>query len=796
MGLADDSVCNYLDRQAIIADYELACLSRAASVLARQEVLNGRAKFGIFGDGKEVAQIALAHFFAEGDWRSGYYRDQTLMFALQMSDVRKFFAQLYADSDRQFEPASGGRQMVCHFATDTHAMDGRALSLLARCNSAADLSPVAAQMGRAVGLAYASKLYRQTPDPNYSKSGNEVTFATIGDASTSEGLFWEAINAAAVLQVPLVTLVWDDNYGISVPTSYQTCRQSISTALGGFKFSEGEGGIDIYTVAGWDYNALFTLFRQAIPRVRKNHVPAVIHVQELTQPQGHSTSGSHERYKDSERLHYERQQDCLAKFRGWLLENSLASDQQLDDCEQRAEAFVKEQRDLAWQQVRQPIEADRERVLSLYQKLATNSTDEIFFSEERTRLEAIPHVGQRDLGQSLYRAILANRSNQQGELQELRTFYRDHHQRLHTTYSSHLYCHDGSALAVPEVKAVYDDSDQEIDGRLVILACFDNLLQDQRFFAIGEDIGQLGGVNLCFEGLQEKFGNLRVTDTGIREATILGQGIGAALRGLRPIVDIQYLDYLLYCLQLLSDDLASLHYRTAGGQRAPVIIRTKGHRLEGIWHTGSMLGMVVNAVRGVYLCVPRNMVQALGMYNTIAQGDDPAIVVEVLNAYRCKERLPKNYRQFTVPLGVAEVVRTGRDLTIVTYGACLQVANLAGNLLEELGIDIELVDVQCLLPFDRTGVIRQSLAKTNAVVFVDEDMPGGASAYMLQQSLEMGDGYDLLEVPPVTVTAGAHRGAYGSDGDYYSKPNAEQICTAAYNVMRQRDPARFPELFA
>ena len=793
--MASDSVCNHLDRQAIVADYELACLSRAASVLGRQEVLNGRAKFGIFGDGKEVAQIALAHFFTKGDWRSGYYRDQTLMFALQMSDVQKFFSQLYADSDRQFEPASGGRQMVCHFATNTHGSDGQQLPLSERCNSAADLSPVAAQMGRAVGLAYASKLYRQNPAPDHSQSGNEVTFATIGDASTSEGLFWEALNAAAVLQIPLVTIVWDDNYGISVPTSYQTCRQSISTALGGFQFNDSEGGIDIYTVAGWDYNALFNLFRQAIPRVRTDHVPALIHVQGLTQPQGHSTSGSHERYKDDDRLRYEQQQDCLPIFRAWLLENSLASDQQLRECEQRAESFVKKQRDLAWQRVRQRIDDDKNNVLSLYQKMTT-STDRRFFSDEQARLETIINVGQRDLGQSLYRAILASKDAKTEVVQELRNFYRHHHNKLAMTYSSYLYCQEGSALAVPEINAIYDDNDQEVDGRLVIRACFDNLLQDQRFFAIGEDLGQLGGVNLCFEGLQKKFGELRVTDTGIREATILGQGIGAALRGLRPIVDIQYLDYLLYCLQLLSDDLATLHYRTAGGQRAPVIIRTKGHRLEGIWHTGSMLGMIINAVRGVYLCVPRNMVQALGMYNTIAQGDDPAIVVEVLNGYRRKERLPQNYRQFTVPLGIAEVLNTGNDLTLVTYGACVQVAKLACRLLEEIGIDVELIDVQCLLPFDRTGVIRQSLAKTNAVVFVDEDVPGGASAYMLQQTLETENGYDLLDVPPVTVSAGAHRGAYGSDGDYYSKPNAEQICTAAYNVMRQRNPLRFPELFS
>lgn len=788
------SVCDFLTPEQMVADYELAYTSRAASLLGRKEVLGGRAKFGIFGDGKETAQVVLARFFAKGDWRSGYYRDQTLMFALQLSSVRQFFAQLYADTDPEAEPASAGRQMVCHFATRTHDVEGKPLTQTNIYNSAADLSPVAAQMGRAVGLAYASRLYREIEalhtQTNFSRNGDEIAFATIGDASTSEGIFWEALNAAGVLQVPLVTLVWDDNYGISVPTPQQTIKQSLSTALAGFQSTDKQQGMDIYQVAGWDYNALYLTLQQAIPKVRQTHTPVLVHVRELTQPQGHSTSGSHERYKSAERLQYEKDKDCLHMMRQWLLAQGIATEAELEQCEQRATEFVEQERDAAWANYRRPHEKGKQELLALYRQLPTKVQDSAV-----QQLQALPNATQRDLARSLYSTLLRVKDSNSEVVRQLRAKYQQHDKQLRERYSAYLYCSHNSALAVPEVKPEFTDDSETVDGRVIILRCFENLLQrDARFFAIGEDIGKLGGVNLCFQGLQEQFGAERVTDTGIREATILGQGIGAALRGLRPLVDIQYLDYLLYCLQLLSDDLACLHYRSAGAQCAPVIIRTKGHRLEGIWHTGSMLGMVIHAVRGIHVCVPRNMTQAAGMYNTLARGNDPAIVVEVLNGYRRKERLPHNYREFTVPLGVPEILRTGKDLTLLTYGACVEIAHGACETLAQLGIEVELLDAQCLLPFDVRGVVAASLRKTNALLIVDEDVPGGASAFMLQQVLEASNGYDWLDLPPRTLTAAAHRTPYGSDGDYYSKPNAEQICAAAYAMLRQRDPRRYTEL--
>ncbi len=787
------SVGDFLTPEQIVADYELAYTSRAASLLGRKEVLGGRAKFGIFGDGKETAQVVLARFFSQGDWRSGYYRDQTLMFALRLSSVQQFFAQLYADTDAEAEPASAGRQMVCHFATRTHDATGKALAQTERYNSAADLSPVAAQMGRAVGLAYASRLYREVEalrdQTDFSRNGDEIAFATIGDASTSEGIFWEALNAAGVLQIPLVTLVWDDNYGISVPIAQQTTKQSISTALAGFSSTDTQLGVDIYQVAGWDYNALYLTLQQAIPRVRQTHTPALLHISELTQPQGHSTSGSHERYKSAERLSYEKDRDCLRMMRQWLLEQGIASASELERREQQAVEFVEQARNAAWENYRRPHETGKQELLALYRQLP----DEV----QRVaiqQLQALPNVTQRDLARSLHSTLLQAKDTSSEVVAQLRTRYWQHDQQLRQHYSAHLHCAYGSALAVPEVKPEFAGDSEPVDGRVIILRCFENLLQhDPRFFALGEDIGKLGGVNLCFQGLQEQFGAARVTDTGIREATILGQGIGAALRGLRPLVDIQYLDYLLYCLQLLSDDLACLHYRSAGAQCAPVIVRTKGHRLEGIWHTGSMLGMVIHAVRGMHVCVPRNMTQAAGMYNTLARGNDPAIVVEVLNGYRRKERLPCNYREFTVPLGVPEILRAGKDLTLLTYGACVEIAQRACVTLAQLGIEVELIDAQCLLPFDVRGVVVASLRKTNALLVVDEDVPGGAAAFMLQQVLEAGGGYDWLDLPPRTLTAAAHRTPYGSDGDYYSKPNAEQLCTTAYELMRQRDPRRYPE---
>ena len=789
------SVRDFLTPEQIIADYELAYTSRIASVVGRKEVLGGRAKFGIFGDGKETAQVVLARFFAPGDWRSGYYRDQTLMFALQLSSVRQFFAQLYADIDREAEPASAGRQMVCHFATRTHDAGGKCLPQTEGYNSAADLSPVAAQMGRAVGLAYASRLYREVEalqvHTDFSHQGNEIAFATIGDASTSEGIFWEALNAAGVLQIPLVTLVWDDNYGISVPTEKQTVKQSISAALAGFQGTDTRPGVDIYQVAGWDYNALYLTLQRVIPKVRQTHTPALLHINELTQPQGHSTSGSHERYKGAARLRYEEERDCLRMMRRWLIEQDIASEDELAQREKQAEALVARERDAAWDNYRRPHEQGKQELLALYRQLPREHHTVV------EQLQALSQATQRDLAHSLYNTLMRVRDSDSDVVAKLRTFYRQHELRWREVYSSHVHCAHGSALDVPEVKPVFAADSETVDGRIIILRCFEHLLQrDARFFAIGEDIGKLGGVNLCFQGLQEQFGEARVTDTGIREATILGQGIGAALRGLRPLVDIQYLDYLLYCLQLLSDDLACLHYRSAGGQCAPVIIRTKGHRLEGIWHTGSMLGMVIHAVRGVHVCVPRNMLQAAGMYNTLVRGNDPAIVVEVLNGYRRKERLPSNYREFTVPLGMPEVMRAGKDITLLTYGACVDIAQSACESLVQLGIEVELIDAQCLLPFDVRGLVVKSLQKTNALLIVDEDVPGGASAYMLQQVLEVGGGYDWLDVPPRTLTAAQHRTPYGSDGDYFSKPNTEQICAAAYTMMRQRDPHRYEEFLS
>ena len=620
-------------------------------------------------------------------------------------------------------------------------------------------------------------------------NGNEIAFATIGDASTSEGIFWEALNAAGVLQIPLVTLVWDDNYGISVPTAQQTIKQSISTALAGFQSTAEHRGMDIYQVAGWDYNALYLTLQQAIPKVRQTHTPALVHVRELTQPQGHSTSGSHERYKSAARLQYESDKDCLRMMRQWLLAQGIATAAELEQREQRATQFVERERDAAWEHYRRPHEAGKQELLALYRQLpAAVQGDAV------QQLQALPNATQRDLARSLYHTLVQVKDSDSEVVAKLQARYQQHDEQLRQRYSAYLHCEHNSTLAVPEVKPEFTDASETVDGRVIILRCFENLLQrDARFFAIGEDIGKLGGVNLCFQGLQEQFGAARVTDTGIREATILGQGIGAALRGLRPLVDIQYLDYLLYCLQLLSDDLACLHYRSAGGQCAPVIIRTKGHRLEGIWHTGSMLGMVIHAVRGVHVCVPRNMTQAAGMYNTLARGNNPAIVVEVLNGYRRKERLPHNYRDFTVPLGVPEILRTGKDLTLLTYGACVDIAHSACATLALLGVEVELLDAQCLLPFDVHGLVVKSLQKTNALLIVDEDVPGGASAYMLQQVLEASNGYDWLDLPPRTLTAAQHRSPYGSDGDYYSKPSAEQICRTAYAMLRQRDPRRYAE---
>lgn len=779
----------------VLEDYRLALTSREASLVGRKEVLSGKAKFGIFGDGKELAQIALAKSFDKGDWRSGYYRDQTLMLALGIMSVKQFFAQLYADTDIDREPASGGRQMNAHFASRFLNADGSWKNQLESYNTSADASPTAAQMARLLGLAYASKYYRAVPaadrEGKFSEKGREIAFGTIGNASTSEGIFWETINAAGVLDVPLVMSVWDDGYGISVPNRFQTTKESISKACAGFAREKGSNGFHIYTVAGWDYAELVRVYQEATKNAREHHIPALVHVIEISQPQGHSTSGSHERYKDKDRLSYEASIDCLGKLRGWIIEQGFADAAKLDALEDEVRRDVFRLRTEAWDEYQAPLIEERDRLLAIYDGLEENEEQASLTHDERNRFRRTPGVSRKANLQSARRAAFQLREQPNADL--LR-FIQEYRAENAERYNSHLFTEgERSVMRVEELPARFDGNKELVDGRVLIQRCFDyHLGRDPRLFIVGEDIGQLGGVNLEFEGLSGKHGDIRVTDTGIREATIFGQGLGAALRGLRPIVDIQYLDYLLYCFQLMSDDLACLHYRTAGGQIAPVIIRTKGHRLEGIWHTGSPMGTIIHGVRGIHVCVPRNMLQAAGMYNTLLEGDDPALVVEVLNGYRVKEEVPSNLEDFRVPLGVPEVLQEGSDITLVTYGACVAVAREAIGLLATAGISVELIDVQTLLPFDIHGIIGESVKKTNAVLFLDEDVPGGASAYMMQQVLEEQGAYDYLDAKPRTLTAKAHRSPYGSDGDYFTKPSAEDVLECIYAILEERDPDRFP----
>ncbi len=789
-----------LPKAEIVRDYRVAFTSRQASLLGRKEVLTGKAKFGIFGDGKEVAQVAMARAFRKGDWRSGYYRDQTLMFALGVCDLRKYFAQLYADPNPNHEPASAGRQMNGHFATRYIDEGGQWLNQSLMYNVSADMSPTAAQMGRLLGLAYASKLYRESKElgalSQFSLNGNEVAFGTIGDASTSEGLFWECLNAAGVLQVPLAMSIWDDGYGISVPRKFQTTKDSISEALAGFQRGKDGSGYEIYRVKAWDYPELVETYHRAIEKVRTEHVPAIFHIEECTQPQGHSTSGSHERYKSSERLNFETEFDGLKRMRTWMEESGVATAAELDALEKQVTAEVRQEQQAAWTDFIDPLEQERREVVELYRELGATMGDNSLLDLAAQALERVPVIHRRDIQASLKRTLIQCKEQEDAIRQTLHQRWSTYAATYQHVYGSHLHAEvAGSPLRLNPVAAVYDQDPERADGRVLIQRCFDHHLgRDPRLFIVGEDVGKLGGVNLEFEGLQEKHGFWRVTDTGIREATILGQGIGAAMRGLRPIVDIQYLDYLLYCFQLMSDDLATLHYRSAGAQLAPVIVRTKGHRLEGIWHTGSPMGTILHGIRGIHVCVPRNMTQAVGMYNTLLQGDDPALVIEVLNGYRVKEPVPSNLTDFRVALGVPEVLSEGTDLTLVTYGACVRVAQEAMQLLSSVGASIELIDVQTLMPFDSQGVIGKSLAKTNAVLFLDEDVPGGATSFMLQQVLENQGGYDLLDAAPATLTAAHHRAAYGSDGDYYCKPNAEDVFDRCYAILHERDPRRFPAL--
>jgi pyruvate/2-oxoglutarate/acetoin dehydrogenase E1 component/TPP-dependent pyruvate/acetoin dehydrogenase alpha subunit len=790
-----------LTRDEVLADYRVAVRSRIASQVGQREVLSGSAKFGIFGDGKEVAQVALARAFAPGDWRAGYYRDQTLAMALGMTTVQGFFSQLYSDPDPAADLASGGRQMVNHIATRFLDEQGGFLPTVGSRNSSADVSCMAGWMPRLLGLAYASKLYRDNPGlrevgEGFSAGGNEVVFGSIGDASTSEGLFFEAMNAAGVLQVPIALSVWDDGQGISVPTALQTTKGSISEVMAGFAQTEDKPGLRIHVVRGWDYPALCDMYISAVAAVRREHVPTLFHVIELTQPQGHSTSGSHQRYKTAERLEWERDHDCLVRMRAWMTQNGIAGDTELDRVGAEERGFVETERAAAWDAVRHPIDSERRQLLAVLAELGgDHPLAEVAATSRELASLRVPR--RRDIEGAAVAALIAARGCDAETRRPLGDFLSGHREHSRRLYRSHLFSESAdSPLHVRPVPARYSAESPTVDGRMVLLRCFDeNFGRDPRIFVIGEDVGRLGDVNLVFEGLQAKYGDLRLTDTGIREATILGQAIGAAMRGLRPIADIQYLDYFLFALQTASDDLASLHWRTHGGQKAPVVIRTKGHRLEGIWHSGSPMAAILDACRGIHLCVPRNMTQAAGFYNTLLRGDDPGMVIEVLNGYRIKERVPDNVGTFTVPLGAPEVLREGSDVTVVTYGACCRVALSAADVLSGLGVELEVIDVQTLAPFDVDHRIVSSLARTGAVIFLDEDVPGGATAYMFQQVLEAQQGWWHLDAAPRTVAAAENRCASASDGDYFCKPNREDVVLAAYELMRERRPADFPAIF-
>jgi pyruvate/2-oxoglutarate/acetoin dehydrogenase E1 component/TPP-dependent pyruvate/acetoin dehydrogenase alpha subunit len=789
--------------EEIIQDYRLAFRSRQASYIGRREVLSGKAKFGIFGDGKELPQLAMARVFNKGDFRSGYYRDQTFMFATRMATIQEFFAQLYADPDLESEPSSGGRMMDAHFATRSLNPDGSWKYLTGQPNSAGDVSPTGSQMPRVVGLAYASKLYRQIPAlqqfNQFSNNGDEVAFATIGNASCAEGLFWESVNAIGVLRCPAILTIYDDGYGISVANESQIAKENISELLMGFRRPPGEccDGFDIYTVKGWDYPALIQVYQNAIKVARQEHMPSIVHVSELTQPQGHSTSGSHERYKSKERLEWEHEYDCIKKFREWILAQGYIASDKLDRLEKEDKRAVQEDQKRAWHAYMRPILSERSNVAVFIDQLTVNSSHKTALGEIKDKLINIPGPYRRDIMSAVKDVLIEVRDEQLPTKQFLIDWKNTQERINHDRYGSHLYSQsDKSALLVPEVKPVYSDNSPILNGFEVINAYFDAALaHEPRLIAFGEDVGRMGDVNQGMRGLQEKYGELRVADTGIREATILGQAIGLAMRGLRPIAEIQYLDYVLFALQLMSDDLATMHWRTRGGQKAPVIIRTRGHRLEGVWHSGSLMAGLINLLRGMYVLVPRNFTQAAGFYNTMLRSDEPALIVEVLNGYRQKERLPDNIGEITVPLGVPEVIREGTDVTLVTYGACCRIALEAGSKLSKVGIQTEVIDVQTLLPFDIHGKIVDSLKKTGHILFVDEDVPGGTTAYMLQEVIEKQGGYSWLDSPPRTFPAAAHRPAYGSDGDYWSKPNAETIFEAVYDLMHKVSPIDFPMFY-
>jgi pyruvate/2-oxoglutarate/acetoin dehydrogenase E1 component/TPP-dependent pyruvate/acetoin dehydrogenase alpha subunit len=787
-----------LPADEVLSDYRLAWESREASMLGRKEVFMGKAKFGIFGDGKETAQIAMAKVFRPGDFRSGYYRDQTFMMAIGELTTRQYFAQLYAHPDVEADPASAGRLMNGHFATRMLDENGELRPLARLKNSSADISPTAAQMPRLLGLAYASKLFRNNPDLHHlrdlSENGNEIAFGTIGNASTSEGHFFETINAAAVLQVPMLVAVWDDGYGISVPQEYHTAKESISKALAGFQRTETEKGVEIFTVRGWDYEGLISTFQRAEQVCRTGHVPVLVHVTEMTQPQGHSTSGSHERYKPKERLEWEKDFDCLLKMRQWILERELATVSELDELELEGKQAARTAKETAWSTFMAEIMNEQATLIPLLERASAQMPQ---VSTIREDLEHTHHPLRMDAVKAARKAVRFLRYSDSEVKHALLEWISKSGQQNDDRFSSHLYSSTKwSSLRITPVAVRYDENAPLVDGREILQACFRHALErDPKIFAFGEDVGRIGDVNQGFAGLQAIYGELRVTDTGIRETTIVGQGIGAALRGLRPIAEIQYLDYLIYALQTLSDDLACLHYRTKGGQKAPLIVRTRGHRLEGVWHAGSQMGMMLTTLRGMYLVVPRNMTQAAGFYNTLLESDDAAVVVECLNGYRLKEKMPANIAEFKLPLGLPEILRAGNDVTVVTYGAMCRVVLEAADELESIGISAEVIDVQTLLPFDLTGIISESVKKTGRVVFADEDVPGGASAFLMQQVLEKQGAYRFLDSAPVTITGKEHRPAYGSDGDYFSKPSSEDVFERVYQLMHDSEPEKFPHLF-
>jgi pyruvate/2-oxoglutarate/acetoin dehydrogenase E1 component/TPP-dependent pyruvate/acetoin dehydrogenase alpha subunit len=784
----------------IIQDYRLAFKSRQVSYIGRREVLSGKAKFGIFGDGKELPQLAIAHVFNNGDFRSGYYRDQTFMFATRMATVQEFFAQLYANPDLASEPSSAGRMMNAHFATRSLNPDGSWKNLTDQPNAAGDVSPTASQMPRVVGLAYASKLYRQIPSlqqfSQFSKNGNEVAFATIGNASCAEGLFWESVNAIGVLRCPVILTIYDDGYGISVANESQIAKENISELLMGFRRPPGEccDGFDIYTVRGWDYPALLDVYQKAIKVARDEHMPSIVHVNELTQPQGHSTSGSHERYKSKERLEWEQEYDCIKKFREWILTQHYITPSELDQLEKEDLLSVQEDQKNAWDAFINPILDERSMVAGIIDQISTTSTHKTELGQIKDKLLNIPLPYRRDLISAII-DVLIEVQDEENQAKHLLIDWKNTQETINQVrFGSHLHSQSvESALHVPEVKPVYTATSPTLNGFEIINTYFTSVfVREPRLIAFGEDVGRMGDVNQGMRGLQEKFSELRVADTGIREATILGQAIGMAMRGLRPIAEIQYLDYVLYALQLMADDLATLHWRTHGGQKAPVIIRTRGHRLEGVWHSGSLMAGLIHLLRGMFVLVPRNFTQAAGFYNTILRSDEPALIIEVLNGYRQKEVLPDNISEITVPLGIPEIIREGKDITLVTYGACCRVAMEAANKLSKVGIDIEIIDVQTLLPFDMPGKILESLKKTGHIIFVDEDVPGGATAYMLQEVIEKQGGFYWLDSPPRTLPGAVHRPAYGSDGDYWSKPNVETIFKAVYDLMNEVSPNDYP----